>query len=126
MNVAGRKVGPGEIEEALMQHPSVGEAAVIGIPDQVKGEAIVAFFVPRPNQAVSEATITEICDHVAKSMGPMFRPNLIRAVPELPKTQSGKIVRALIRRKFLREPLGDISTVENPGALQNFGYEAAE
>jgi acetyl-CoA synthetase len=126
MNVAGRKVGPGEIEEALIRHPAVAEAAVIGIPDEVTGEALVAFVVAKSNDTGLHFTAAELSDHVATSMGPMFRPNLIRAVPELPKTQSGKIVRALIRRKFLREPLGDMSAVENPGCLQNFDFVAPE
>lgn len=120
MNVAGRKVGPGEVEEALMQHPAVAEAAVIGIPDEIKGEGLVAFFVPKSAGAMSPSIIAELSDHIVKTMGPMFRPNVIRAVPELPKTQSGKIVRGLIRRKFLQQPLGDMSTVANPASLDTF------
>jgi acetyl-CoA synthetase len=116
MNVAGRKVGPAEVEEALMEHPSVSEAAVVGVPDELKGEAIVAFVVLR-----QPATTDELCAHVVRSMGPTFRPKAIHAVAELPKTQSGKIVRRLIRRKYLGEPLGDTSTVQNPGSLEGFG-----
>ncbi len=114
MNVAGRKVGPGEIEEAIMQHPGVAEAAVIGVPDQVKGEAIVGYAVPQPGVELDAA---EVRATVAKEMGSAFRPREIIVVPELPKTQSGKIVRRLIRQKYLGEPLGDLSTVANPWAL---------
>jgi acetyl-CoA synthetase len=112
MNVAGRKVGPAEVEDALIEHPSVSEAAVIGVPDEVKGEAIIAFVVLK-----SPAQPNELSDHVAKTLGPAFRPRAIEIVTELPKTQSGKIVRRLMRQRYLGEPLGDTSTVQNPGAL---------
>lgn len=115
MNIAGRKVGPAEVEEALMQHPAVAEAAVIGVPDEIKGESIVAFVVLR-----SEAGEAELSAHLVEALGPTFRPRGIRAVKELPKTQSGKVVRRLIRQQYLGEPLGDTSTVENPAALEGF------
>ena len=114
MNVAGRKVGPAEVEEAMMQHPDVAEAAVIGVPDDVKGEAIVGYVVPRPGASPDPAAISAT---VVNVMGPMFRPRDVVVVAELPKTQSGKIVRRLIRQKYLGEPLGDLSTVANPWAL---------
>ena len=114
MNVAGRKVGPAEVEEAMMQHPDVAEAAVIGVPDDVKGEAIVGYAVPKPGASPDPAAI---CATVVEVMGPMFRPREVVVVAELPKTQSGKIVRRLIRQKYLDEPLGDLSTVANPWAL---------
>jgi len=89
------------------------------VPDEVTGECVVAFVVLK-----SAATLTnvseELAAHVARSMGPTFRPRAIFAVPELPKTQSGKVVRRLIRQAYLREPLGDTSTVENPAALERF------
>jgi len=112
MNVAGRKVGPAEIEEALIEHPAVSEAAVIGVPDEVKGEGIVAFAVLK-----GTATPAELASHLIHTMGPTFKPNAVEIVAELPKTQSGKIVRRLIRQKYLGEPLGDASTVANPAAL---------
>jgi acetyl-CoA synthetase len=114
MNVAGRKMGPAEIEDAIMQHPGVAEAAVIGVPDEVKGEAIVGYAVAKPGCAIDAAAV---CATVAAVMGPAFRPREVIVVPELPKTQSGKIVRRLIRQKYLGEPLGDLSTVANPWAL---------
>jgi acetyl-CoA synthetase len=115
MNVAGRKVGPAEVEEAIMLHPGVAEAAVIGVPDDVKGEAIVGYCVTRPGAQVDPAGV---CATVAQALGAMFRPRKVIVVPELPKTQSGKIVRRLIRQKYLGEPLGDLSTVANPWALE--------
>ena len=114
MNVAGRKVGPAEVEEALMRHPGVAEAAVIGVPDELKGEAIVCFVVPRPGFTVDSASA---CSTVIHELGPTFRPQEVVIVSELPKTQSGKIVRRLLRQKYLGERLGDLSTVANPGAL---------
>ena len=114
MNVAGRKVGPAEVEDALCRHPAVAEAAVIGVPDEIKGEAIVAFVVPRPGCAPAGA---ELCAHVAEVLGAAFRPRAVETVRELPKTQSGKVVRRLIRQQYLGEALGDLSTVANPEAL---------
>src|SRR5579871_5747195 len=114
MNVAGRKVGPAEVEEAMMQHPGVAEAAVIGVPDEVKGEAIIGYVVPKPGASVEAAPV---CATVVEVLGATFRPREVLVVAELPKTQSGKIVRRLMRQKYLGEPLGDISTVANPWAL---------
>ncbi|HUS04808.1 MAG TPA: hypothetical protein VMZ52_00820, partial [Bryobacteraceae bacterium] len=114
MNVAGRKVGPAEVEDAFIAHPSVSEAAVIGVPDEIKGEGIVAFLVLKHG---ATTTPEELSKHLVAYLGPTFRPNAVYIVQELPKTQSGKIVRRLIRAKYLGEPLGDSSTVANPAAL---------
>lgn len=120
MNVAGRKVGPAEVEQALMEHPLVGEAVVVGVPDEIKGEAIAAFIVPAFEAAVTPQAIENISARVAEVLGPAFRPSSIQVVPELPKTQSGKVVRRLIRQSYLGQPLGDVSTVANPSALEAF------
>lgn len=119
MNVAGRKVGPGEIEEALIEHPSVLEAAVIGVPDEIKGEAIVGFVVL--NEHPTPELLNDAAAKLVDVMGPMFNPKALLPVRELPKTQSGKILRRLIRQKYLGEPLGDLSTAQNPAALDQFG-----
>jgi acetyl-CoA synthetase len=120
MNVAGRKVGPAEVEAVLNEHPAVAEAAVIGAPDDVKGECIVCFVVLK-----SQASCEELSELVAQQLGPAFRPKAVYAVEELPKTQSGKIVRRLIRQQYLGEPLGDLSTVANPAALDGFTQRAS-
>jgi acetyl-CoA synthetase len=117
MNVAGRKVGPAEVEQALIEHPAVSEAAVIGVPDELTGECIVAFVVEKPGAAADSDALSS---HLAATLGPMFRPRAVHVVQELPKTQSGKVVRRLIRQQYLGEPLGDLSTVENPAALEMF------
>ncbi len=114
MNVAGRKVGPAEVEEAILQHPGVAEAAVIGVPDEITGEAIVGFAVPKPGAVVDGAAVGRT---VVQVLGSTFRPREVLVVTELPKTQSGKIVRRLMRQRYLHEPLGDLSTVANPQAL---------
>jgi len=114
MNVAGRKVGPAEVEAAMMRRPDVAEAAAIGVPDEFKGEAIVGYVAPRPGAQVDAALV---CDAVVEDLGPAFRPREVVVVAELPKTQSGKIVRRLLRQKYLSERLGDLSMVANPGAL---------
>jgi len=116
MNVAGRKVGPAEVEDALMAHPAVSEAAVIGVPDEVKGEAIVAYAVLKPAAQPTEA---ELIAHIGDVLGAPFRPRAVLVVPDLPKTQSGKVVRRLLRQKYLGEPLGDLSTVANPASLHD-------
>ncbi|MBZ5602189.1 MAG: AMP-binding protein [Acidobacteriia bacterium] len=123
MNVAGRKVGPAEVEDALIEHPGVSEAAVIGVPDDVKGEAIVGFVVLKPGHRAERAELEKA---VVDSLGPTFRPRAVYPVAELPKTQSGKIVRRLIRAKYLGEELGDTSTVANPGSLEGFNLAANE
>jgi acetyl-CoA synthetase len=118
MNVAGRKVGPAEVEDALIEHSAVSEAAVIGVPDELKGECIVAFVVPKPGVPVTAGLEQELSRHLVDCLGPTFKPQAVRCVRELPKTQSGKIVRRLLRQKYLGEALGDLSTVENPHALE--------
>ncbi len=117
-NVAGRKVGPAEVEACLIAHGAVSEAAVIGVPDEITGEGVVAFVVLKPAAGLTDVS-GDLGMHVARQMGHTFRPRAIFAVAELPKTQSGKVVRRLIRQAYLREPLGDTSTVENPAALGN-------
>ncbi len=114
MNIAGRKVGPAEVEDALTRHPSVSEAAVIGVPDALTGEAIVAFVVPSSGAQIDAAAL---CAHVAETLGAPFRPKAIVPVAELPKTQSGKVVRRLMRQHYLGEATGDESAVQNPAAL---------
>lgn len=117
MNVAGRKMGPAEVEDSLMEHPGVSEAAVIGIPDPIKGEAIIGFLVPKSGEIPSQEWLADVSATLVHSLGPAFRPKELHALRELPKTLSGKVVRRLIRQKYLGEPLGDTSTLQNPAIL---------
>ena len=120
MNVAGRKTGPAEIEQAVLEHPAVSEAAVIGVPDPVKGESPIAFVVLKEGRELTTAVASEIVRVVAENLSPAFRPSEVIAVPALPKTQSGKIVRRLIRQHYMGEEPGDVSTVQNPESLSAF------
>ncbi len=121
-NVAGRKVGPAEVEQALTENPSISEAAVIGVPDDITGESIVAFVVPKSGVDATAAMLQEISEHVVQSLGATLRPRAIHPVHELPKTQSGKIVRRAIRQAYLGQDIGDVSTIENPAALEFFRF----
>jgi acetyl-CoA synthetase len=118
IKVSGRRVGPAEVESALLEHPSVSEAAAIGVPDQVKGEEIVCFVVPKPKVEPSENLRESLKDQVANVMGKTFKPKDVRFVRQLPKTRSGKVVRRLIKSRTLgKKDAGDLSTLDNPEAL---------
>lgn len=122
IKVAGRRIGPSEIEGALMEHPSVSEAAAIGIPHTLKGEGIVCFVVLKPGASGNEELREALKDQVARVLGKVDRPEDIRFVPDLPKTRSAKIVRRVIKAKFLGEKnLGDLSSIENPDAIEGIG-----
>jgi acetyl-CoA synthetase len=118
MKIAGRRVGPGEIEAALIDHPAVSEAAAVGVPDPLKGTDVVCFVVLHPGHAESEALRTELAAAVVAALGKVDRPRAVLFVSDLPKTRSAKILRRLIQRRYLGESeLGDLSSVANPEAL---------
>lgn len=117
IKVSGKRVGPGEVESVLVEHPEVAEAAVIGVPHELKGECLVCFLVLMPDSSMSAELQTELRDMVGANLGPTLKPDTILAVAALPKTRSGKIVRGTIRKKYLGQDLGDLSSVENPDAL---------
>jgi acetyl-CoA synthetase len=121
MKIAGRRTGPAEIESALMSHPAVSEAAAIGVPDEVTGEAIVGFAVLKPDVQPGEALQRDLREAVVRRLGKTFRPKAIHFVSELPKTRSAKIVRRAIKAKFLGADPGDLSSIENPSALEEIG-----
>ena len=122
LNVSGHRLGTMEIESALVANPAVAEAAVVGRPDALKGEAIVAFVVlkgPRPKGDEAKKTIAELREWVASEIGAIARPEDIRFGDNLPKTRSGKIMRRLLRAIARGEPITqDVSTLENPAILQ--------
>ncbi|MBZ5498353.1 MAG: AMP-binding protein [Acidobacteriia bacterium] len=119
IKVAGRRTGPAEIEAALMSHPSVSEAAAIGVPDDLTGEAIVCFVVTSPGAAAGDELAARLANQVGGALGRTLRPSRIHFVPSLPKTRSAKIVRGAIKRRYLGLPLGDITSVENTEALDS-------
>ena len=117
LNVAGRKVGPAEVEGALIDHEAVNAAAVIGASDETTGMAVVAYVILEPAFDESEDLRSELREHVGEELGKPFRPSELQFVDEFPKTQSGKIVRRLIQSVHEGEKLGDLSSIENPAAL---------
>jgi acetyl-CoA synthetase len=118
LNVAGKRIGPAEVESVLVDHPSVVEAAVIGVPDDVKGEAIWCYCVLAVGAEPSEDLRRAISDHVAARLGGPFRPGAVRFVSEIPKTRNAKVLRRAVRAAALQKDPGDLSNLENPSALE--------
>jgi acetyl-CoA synthetase len=114
IKVAGKRVGPAEVESVLVSHPTVSEAAAIGVPDELKGQAVVAFVVLQPGAEPEEALRTELEALVAKEMGKPLAPKEVRFVHDIPKTRNAKVMRRVIRSAYLGEPPGDLSALVNP------------
>jgi acetyl-CoA synthetase len=112
LNVAGHRLATADVESALVSHPACGEAGVIGVPDEIKGEAIVAYVVLRAGFTASEALALEFVAHVRRELGPIASPRSVEIVAKLPKTRSGKIMRRLLRAQATGKDLGDITTLE--------------
>jgi acetyl-CoA synthetase len=121
LKIAGKRIGPAEIESILVGHPAVNEAAAIGVPHQIKGETVVCFAVLRPGVAATEALRGELQDHVAQAMGKAIRPDRVLFTRELPKTRSAKIMRRVIRSTYLGKEPGDLSSLDNPGGVTAIG-----
>jgi acetyl-CoA synthetase len=117
LNIAGKRIGPAEIESAAVSHAAVTEAAAVGVPHDVKGEVAWVFCVLGPGSEPSSELETEIADTVAAQLGKAFKPDRVVLVPALPKTRSAKIVRRAVRAAALGDDPGDLSSVENPEAL---------
>ena len=111
LNVAGHRIGTADVEGALVRHPAVGEAAVIGLPDPVKGERIKAFVVLRAGHASSPGLVASLKEHVRHDLGPIATPSEIEVRATLPKTRSGKIVRRYLKAVELGADPGDLSTL---------------
>jgi acetyl-CoA synthetase len=118
LNIAGKRIGPAEIESLLVSHPSVAESAAIGVPDEVKGEKVWCYAVLKPGAAPSDELRGELRALVVGALGKSFRPDQIRFVSALPKTRSAKILRRAVRAAALGEDPGDLSSLENPAALE--------
>ncbi|MCX7702845.1 MAG: AMP-binding protein [Planctomycetota bacterium] len=117
IKVAGKRVGPAEIEAVLIENDEVVEAAAIGVPEPVKGEEIVVFVVLKQGVTPTEELRKKLREHIGEVLGKTMRPKEVKFVKAIPKTRSAKIVRGTIKRKYLGQPLGDISSIENPDAL---------
>jgi len=117
IKVAGKRTGPAEVEAAVLAHPSASESAAVGVPDDLKGEALVVFVVVKRGVVESETLRAELSEAVISALGKTLRPKALRFVDALPKTRSGKILRRAIRAMWLGEPPGDLGTLENPDAV---------
>ena len=123
MNVSGHRLSTTEIESALVSHPKVAEAAVVGANDEMTGQAPVAFVILRDSATGDghgdggAAVIKELRDHVAKEIGAIAKPKLIMIVPELPKTRSGKIMRRLLRDVAENRAVGDATTLADSSVM---------
>jgi acetyl-CoA synthetase len=119
IKVAGKRLGPAEVESAAVAHPAATEAAAIGVPHEIKGEAITVFVVTQPGVAQTEQLREEIRAEVTKALGPAMKPEAVLFVTQLPKTRNGKVLRRLIRARHLgKTDLGDTSSLESPDALE--------
>jgi acetyl-CoA synthetase len=117
IKIAGKRLGPAEVESVLVEHAAVLEAAAIGIPDPAKGQALVCFCVLRPGHDASVRLADELKMLVATRLGKPLRPAVVEFVADLPKTRNAKVMRRLIRSAYLNEPAGDLSALENPQAV---------
>ncbi|TDQ04758.1 acetate--CoA ligase [Labedaea rhizosphaerae] len=130
MNVSGHRISTTEVESALVSHPTVAEAAVVGATDATTGQGIVAFVILRGNVAQDEAkgeeAIKALRDHVAKEIGPIAKPRQIMVVAELPKTRSGKIMRRLLRDVAENREVGDVTTLADSAVMDMIKTGMAE
>jgi len=117
LKVAGKRVGPAEVEAAATAHPSVVEAAAIGIPHAVKGEAIVVVAILRRGEIDDDDLRASIARRVVEDLGKTLRPEAVIVVPALPKTRSGKIMRRVVRAAYLGLDPGDVSALDDPATI---------
>jgi acetyl-CoA synthetase len=115
INVSGHRMSTVEIEHAVIAHDKISDAASIAIPDEITGEAIVIFFVPK-NKSETISGV-QISDYLSEKIGKIARPKAVYQISDLPKTRTGKIMRRLLKAKLLGLPLGDLSSLENPHVL---------
>jgi acetyl-CoA synthetase len=125
MNISGHRISTLEVESALVDHPSVAEAAVIGRKDERTGQAIAAFVTLKGDAPGDETLIVTLRDHVANKIGKIARPSSIVFTPELPKTRSGKIMRRLLKDVSESRHLGDVTTLANAAVIDDIAQRAA-
>ena len=126
MNVSGHRISTAEVESALVDHPAVAEAAVVGVTDAITGQAIVGYVILRGSHEASDELGEEVRAHVATKLGPIARPKTVVLVPDLPKTRSGKIMRRLLRDVAEGRDLGDTTTLADSGVVDEIRTRAAE
>jgi acetyl-CoA synthetase len=118
LKIAGKRVGPAEVESVLVNHPAVIEAAAIGIPDELKGSAMVVFCVLHESIKANDNLAAELKHLIAAEMGKPLQPERVLFVPALPKTRNGKVMRRVIRAAYLHENAGDLTALDNPAAVE--------
>jgi acetyl-CoA synthetase len=121
IKVAGKRLGPAEVESVLVSHPWVAESAAIGVPDELKGEVLVCFVVLRANRQASDQLAAELSDLVATALGKPLRPKAVHFVGDLPRTRNAKILRRVVKSVYIGQDPGDLSSLENPSALAAIG-----
>lgn len=121
IKVAGKRLGPAEVESVLVGHPAVAESAAIGAPDELKGESVVCFVVLRPGHSPSAELAEALSERVAAALGKPLRPRAVRFVGDLPRTRNAKILRRVVRAVYLGQEPGDLSALENPASLEAIG-----
>lgn len=119
LKIAGKRVGPAEVESLLVAHEAVAEAAVIGVPHDVKGECMIGFCVLGPGHEETQALAVELRDKIAAELGKPLRPEAIHFVPALPKTRNAKVMRRVIRAAWIGQDPGDLTALENPAAVES-------
>ncbi|HEX4945350.1 MAG TPA: AMP-binding protein [Blastocatellia bacterium] len=119
LKIAGKRVGPAEVESVLVNHPAVVEAAAIGIPDELKGSAMVVFCVLQSGVEANDNLAAELKHLIAAEMGKPLQPERVLFVPALPKTRNGKVMRRVIRAAYLNENAGDLTALDNPAAVED-------
>jgi acetyl-CoA synthetase len=117
IKLAGKRLGPAEVESALVSHPGVVEAAAVGVPDEIKGEALWVFVVADPSVTADDALREELADLVAARLGKAFRPSAVRFVTALPKTRNAKVLRRAVRAVVVGGDPGDLSALEDPATI---------
>jgi acetyl-CoA synthetase len=118
LKVAGKRIGPAEVESAAVAHGAVQEAAAVGVPDELKGESVVVFAVLRPGNTASAELAEAVRQEISKQLGASMRPKTVLFVADLPKTRNAKIMRRVIRAAYLGLPTGDLTSLENPAAVE--------
>lgn len=124
IKVAGKRLGPAEVEEIALELPDVNEVAAIGIDDAVKGNMLVVFIVPSGTGRTNDDLSQGVANHIEFRLGRAFRPGRVHLVQQLPKTRASKLMRRLIRAAYCGLPTGDLSSVENPSALDEISRVA--
>ena len=126
LTVAGHRLGTMEVESALVAHPKVAEAAVVGRPHEIKGQAVAAFVTVKEGVKAGEGLADELIEHVVKKIGAIARPDQILFAADLPKTRSGKIMRRLLRDIAEGKALGDTTTLADPSVVARLKSEYEE